>query len=210
MINSICRRIAEVLGKKLESDSDQITIFTYSLEILLGTMIKIALILILAIIFGILKTALIFLFTFSLFRWLGGGIHLSTYLKCLIAGLFLVLGMGYVATLQIGVLYLIALYLLSILITVYVIIYWVPAGTGKKHIKDIKKRVKQKKETLVALIIWSILVFLCLCNNLYSYALAGILGSLCSSFFMMPMGYQFIGSLDNLLITNGKGGVEGV
>ncbi|MCK9312778.1 MAG: accessory gene regulator B family protein [Methanocorpusculum sp.] len=209
MISSICRKIAEALGRKLESDSDQIAIFTYSLEILLGTMIKFTLIIILAILFGILKTALIALFTFSLFRWLGGGIHLSTYLKCLIAGLFLVLGMGYVATLQIDELYLIFLYLFSVLTAVYVIIYWVPAGTDKKQIKDIQKRVKQKKETLVALIIWSTLVFLCICNNLYSYALAGIFGSICSSFFMMPMGYQFIGTLDNL-ITNSKGGGEGV
>lgn len=209
MINSICRKIAEALGRKLESDSDQIAVFTYSLEILLGTMIKFTLIIILAILLGILKTVLIFLFTFSLFRWLGGGIHLSTYSKCLTAGLFLVLGMGYFATLQIDGLYLMVLYLFSILTAIYVVINWVPAGTEKKQIRDFQKRLKQKKETLAALIIWSILVFLCICNKLCPYALAGILASLCSSFFMMPMGYQFIATLDNL-ITNGKGGEEGV
>lgn len=210
MISSICQKIAEALGRKLDGDRDQVAIHAYALEILLGSIIKLTLISILAILFGILKTALIFVSTFALFRWLGGGIHLSTYLRCLIAGLFMVLGMGYVATLHIDKLNLIGLYLLSLLIAIYVIIQWVPAGTNKKKVNDIQKRLKQKKETLSALLIWSILVLVCICYNLYSCALAGILGSLLSFFFMMPMGYQFIGTLDDLLITVGKGGGEGV
>jgi len=201
MISSICRKIAEGLGRKLETESDQIAIYAYALEIILGTILKFTLIIVLALFFGVLKTSLIFLFTFSLFRWLGGGVHLNTYLGCLIVGLFLVLGMGYVATLQIDILYLIGLYLFTLSIAIYIIIQWVPAGTPKKQVTDIQKRLKQKKETLSALIVWSILVFICIYYHLYSYALAGITGLLFSSFFTMPMGYKFIDTLDELLIT---------
>ncbi len=208
MISSICLTIAEALGRRLEADNDQISIYAYALEIVLGTIIKLALITLLATLFGILNTALIFLFTFALFRWLGGGVHLSTYLRCLIVGLMLILSMGYVATFDIDKIYVIGLYILSILIAVYVIIQFVPAGTDKKQVTEIKKRVKQKKETLSTLIIWCILVLTCICNNLYSYALAGILGSLFSSFFMMPLGYHFIGALDDLLEIPEKGGGE--
>ena len=208
MISSICRKTAESLGNELGSSNDQVEVYAYALEILLGTALKLVLIIILAIIFDILSTTLISLFTLAVFRWLGGGVHLSTYIRCLLVGLFLVLGMGYVAILEVDSLYIVCLFLLSLFIAIYAIVKWVPAGTDKKTITEIQKRVRQKRESAYALTIWSIGVIACINSNLYSYALAAILGSLFSSFFMMPAGYRVIGSLDNILAVFSKGGKE--
>jgi len=194
------------LGKELDANNDQVEVYAYALEILLGTTLKLVLIILLATIFDILITTLIFLFTLAIFRWLGGGVHLSTYLRCLLVGLSLVLGMGYVSSLEVDRLYIVCLFLLSLLVAIYVIVKWVPAGTDKKKVTEIEKRLKKKKESIFALIVWSIGVIACINSNLYSYALAAILGSVFSSFLMMPAGYQFIGSLDNLLAIFSKGG----
>lgn len=206
MINSICLKIAEALGRKLVANDDQVAVYGYALEILLGTIIKLILIIVLSSLFDILNTTLVFLFTFAIFRWLGGGVHLSTYFRCLTFGLLLVLGMGYAATLPADKLFLIGLYLLSASAAVYVVIRWIPAGTDKKQVFDTHKRLKQKKETLGALIVWSILVITCIFHNHYAYALAAILGSLWSFFFMVPMGYRFIGTVDSILAIPGQGG----
>lgn len=206
MISSICRKTAEALGRELDANNDQIEVYAYALEILLGTAIKLALIILLAIIFDILITTLIFLFTLAIFRWLGGGVHLSTYLRCLLVGLFLVLGMGYVAALEVDSLYLLCLFLISLFTAVYVIVKWVPAGTEKKRVTEIEKRSRQKRESMYALTVWSIGVFACIYSGFYSYALAAILGSLSSSFLMMPTGYHVIGNLDNILAVFSKGG----
>lgn len=206
MISLICRRLAESLGNQLKADNDVIAVYAYSLEVILGSAVKLMLIIAVAAIFHILVPALLFLFTFCLFRLLGGGVHMSTYLRCMIIGLLLTLGMAYTATLPLNVVQVLVLYGLSTVIAIYVIFRWVPAGTNKKRIDDVNKRLKQKKESLCALLVWSTVVLLCIVNHLNCYATAVILGSLCSSIFIMPMGYQLIGTLDSLLETIGKGG----
>jgi|GEM_PF-542502 len=208
MISTICRRIAESLGSQLKTDDDVIAVYAYSLEILLGSAVKLMLIITVASMFHILIPALLFLFTFCLFRWLGGGVHASTYLRCMMIVLLLTLGMAYAATLPVNTLQVLILYGLSLLIAIYVIIRWVPAGTNKRRINDAAKRLRQKKESLCALAVWSIVVFSCILDHHNCYATAVILGSLCSSFFIMPVGYQFIGALDSLLETMGKGGED--
>ncbi len=208
MISSICRKTAEALGKELDANNDQVEVYAYALEILLGTTLKLVLIILLATIFDILITTLIFLFTLAIFRWLGGGVHLSTYLRCLLVGLSLVLGMGYVSSLEVDRLYIVCLFLLSLLVAIYVIVKWVPAGTDKKKVTEIEKRFRQKWESIYALLIWSIGGIACIYGNLYSYAFAAILGSLFSSFLMMPAGYYVIGNLDNMLAVFSKGGKE--
>jgi len=205
MISSICRKTAEALGRELCADTDQVAVYAYALEILLGTTIKLVLIIFLATLLHILTTTLIFLFTLALFRWLGGGIHLSTYLRCLTVGLFLALGMGYVAVLEVDSCSIYGIFLLALFIASYVFVKWVPADTQKKRIPDIEKRLKQKKESFGALMGWSLAILAFLLNNFDAYALAAILGSLCSSFLMMPIGYRVIGSLDNILAIFSKG-----
>ncbi len=208
MISYICRKTAEALGRQLDANTDQVAVYAYGLEILLGSMIKLVLIILGAVLLGILPTTLIFTLTLVLFRWLGGGIHLKTYLRCLTVGLFMILGMSYVAVLEIDTAYVYTVFLSALFIALYVIVRWVPADTEKKRITNMEKRLKQKKESLWALGVWSLVVLAFLAHNFPAYALAASLGSLCSSFLMMPIGYRFIDSLDNILAVFSKGGEE--
>lgn len=81
---------------------------------------------------------------------------------------------------------------------IYTVARWAPAGTDKKII-DRSGKIKQKKNSLIMLIL------LCLGNimfikfNLLNYALASVLGIMMSLFFITPSGYRVIIILDNML-----------
>lgn len=203
MIAFFCRKTAVKLGTTLQADQDQISIYAYGLEILSETLIKFTLIITLASLFGIFYTTVIFLFTFSVFRWLGGGVHMSSFIKCLIIGLVLILGMGFAASLPVNKFFLISLYGFTAAMVFYVVCKWVPAGTDKKQITDPQERLKQKQDSLFAFVLWNILILLCIHNHLYANAFASVLGALFSSFFIMPIGYHLIGKLDKLAIWEG-------
>lgn len=133
---------------------------------------------------------------------------MSSFLKCLLIGLVLTLGMGFTAALPVTKTLLTSLYGIAATAAVLVIWKWVPAGTDKKQITDPQKRLKQKKESIFAFILWNIMILLCFQFHFYAIAFAAVLGSLFSSFFIMPMGYLLIDTLDRITIW--KGGEEDV
>ncbi|NLB89110.1 MAG: accessory gene regulator B family protein, partial [Syntrophomonadaceae bacterium] len=188
------------------ANEDEIAIYAYGIEILLGILIKFAIAITLALLFGILKTVLIFMFTFSLFRFLGGGVHLSTYLRCLTFGLFLVLGVGYLATILLPAPFIISLFIAAILIGIWVCVKWVPAGTEKKQVTDPQERFRQKTKFLYSLSIYVLAVTLLLLQNQPTYAQACIYASLLSSFLITPLGYSVMNTVDKLFMLLNKGG----
>lgn len=206
MINNLAHNLSKGLGKNINASQDEIEIYAYGIEILLGIIIKFSLVVVFALLFGILKTVLIFMFTFSLFRFLGGGVHLSTYLRCLTFGLLLVLGVGYLATILLPNHILISLFTTTLLIGVLVTIKWVPAGTEKKQITDPQERLQQKRKFLYILSIYAIVVTLLLWQNHHTYAQACIYGSFLSSFLITPWGYSVMNTVDKFFMLLNKGG----
>ncbi|MDD2586784.1 MAG: accessory gene regulator B family protein [Syntrophomonadaceae bacterium] len=202
MINTISRSLAVRLGGKLDVNKDSIDLYAYGLEIVLGTAVQLSIIAVLAYILGIFPTTIVFLLTFCFFRWLGGGVHLSTFVRCSAFSLVLSLSMGSVALMEFSMLWLVVMLIMSVFIAVYVCIAWVPAGTEKKMISDKKLRLKQKKEMLLFLTIWVFVVTLCMGYN-SSYVLASLLGLLWSCFMIMPCGYRFMGVIDNFFKKEG-------
>ncbi|MDD2587043.1 MAG: accessory gene regulator B family protein [Syntrophomonadaceae bacterium] len=200
MITVLSRHLAVKLGSKLAVSENSIDIYSYGLEIVLGTALQFIGIAFLAYILKMFWTTIIFLFTFCFFRWLGGGVHLSTFIRCSVFSLILSLSMGRVALVECSMLDLVGMLILIVLIAVYACIAWVPAGTEKKMIKDEKLRIKQKKEMFLFLVLWIIVVSLCIRYS-SSYVLASILGLAWSCFMIMPCGYRFMGVIDNIFKT---------
>lgn len=196
MINNLAHNLSRGLGKSINASKEEIEIYAYGIEIILGIIIKFSLVVILASLFGILKTVLVFMFTFSLFRFLGGGVHLSTYLRCLTFGLLLVLGFGYLATIFIPNVIIISLFIATLLIGFLVCIKWVPAGTEKKQVTDPLERLQQKRKFLYTLSLYTIIVTLLLLQGHHTYAQACIYASLLSSFLITPWGYGVINTVD--------------
>lgn len=154
--------------------------------------------LIVSYVLGIFQTTMICIISYILLRHFGGGVHLSTYYRCLTVGLIMFILLGKLATLQTNIFLLVIAICVVFLMGIYTVARWAPAGTDKKII-DRSGKIKQKKNSLIMLIL------LCLGNimfikfNLLNYALASVLGIMMSLFFITPSGYRVIIILDNML-----------
>lgn len=198
-MQTLSKALARLLGYKLQADQDQIDIFAYSLEVLLGTVFEIFMIVFLAFLLNIAGTTSICLLVFSSIRFLGGGVHSSTYFRCLITGTLLLLGLGKLAAIPLSQTVLSSTWLLALLLSIYAVSRWIPAGTAKKVIRDESVRLKQKRKVSILLGIWLVAAGLLINYGLDSYALAALFGIFGSLFLSSPWGYQTIKTLDNFI-----------
>ncbi len=178
---------------------DKIDIFRYGLEIILGGIVKFVSILIVSYILGVFQTTMICIISYIPLRHFGGGVHLSTYYRCLTVGHIMFILLGGIAAWQPNIIFLHIIISMVFLTGIYIIVKWVPAGTNEKIIIDENEKTKQKKKSLIMLIL------LCLGNiifiklNLFNCAFASILGVMASLFFITPWGYGVMVMLDNML-----------
>ncbi len=197
-MQKLAKAMAGLLGKQLQTDQDQIEIFAYSLEVLMGTVFEIFAIIFLAFLLNILGPTSICLLVFCSIRFLGGGVHCNSYSKCLVTASLSLLGLGKLASFPHSQTLLSSSWVLALLLSIYAVSRWLPAGTVKKVIRDEALRLKQKRKVSVLLGIWLVAAALLSHCGLDSYALAVVLGILSSLFLSSPWGYQAIKILDNL------------
>ncbi|CAH2213180.1 accessory gene regulator ArgB-like protein [Tepidibacter aestuarii] len=202
MIKKISQYIAALIGKELQNDKSKIDIYSYALEIIIGTILKLTLIILISFILGLLPTTLACLISFIIFRHFGGGVHLSTYNRCLTAGVITFLIMGKLAYINIQINVLITIVIGTFLFGIYSIMKYIPAGTKKKRIIDKNQRLKRKQETFFMLFIWLIVIVILINYKLTAYAFSCVLGALNSFFFITPTGYWVFDTIDNIIDKN--------
>lgn len=209
MVKIISKNLASELGNRLQSTKEDMEVFAYGLEIIFCSAIKIILILGAAYLFGILNITLFYLMSVILLRHFGGGVHLSTYQRCLGIGLISTI---FCAKLVDGIwikpnMILWASIPLLILGCIS-ILRWVPAGTSKKKINDRNDRLKQKIKTSLGLALIFVLIGFLYSNQYYYYALSMIFGGFVSFFLMSPIGYKTIYAIEifinNIKIDEGR------
>jgi accessory gene regulator B len=199
MMKAFARRIAVTMGTQLQVERDKIDIFAYGLEIILGTLVQLALLILLSFIIGAFKTTMVCLVAFASLRYFGGGTHLSTYSGCLIVGINLLLGLGKLAmTIDVSLAALTGISALTLLTGIYIILRWAPAGTEKKQIKDESIRLRQRNKALFVLTVCSAVTMVLIQQELTAYAFAAVLGTLGSLFLITPWGYRAVKALGNI------------
>lgn len=203
-MNTIAKKIAGALGAQLKAERGQIDIFTYGLELLLGTIFQAALLVVLSLLLNIFTTTMVCFLAFASLRFVGGGAHLSSYLSCSLFGVSLLIGLGELATLVIPPALLTFISASTILVGFYVIFKWAPAGTAKKQIKDEAMRLKQKKKALLVLMLWSFCLAILLTLKMTAETFAVALGVLGCLFLITPLGYEAAKSIDNMLNITGR------
>ncbi|WP_432408344.1 accessory gene regulator ArgB-like protein [Wukongibacter sp. M2B1] len=190
------KRLADSISKYISSElhynEEKTEILSYGLQILLGTSISVVSTLVFAYFLSIFQSTLTVITSYIIFRRLIGGSHYDTQTKCYFMGTLLILSLGklgeIISLTATGVSILsILLYVLSVKAT----ILWVPAGTEKKMIKNIKTRKKIKIEVIILLTIW---IIICNCLNSISiskYLISSFLGVFLAFFLVTPLGYKF-------------------
>jgi len=199
MVHALARKLAKRLGDNLHSSGAKIDVYAYGLEVLLMTLITLAVVVCLAQMLGSVPTTLIFLAVFAPFRSIGGGGHLSTYPRCLFFGTCIMVGFGYLAAINIEPYILLGSVTATAMLALYTIVKWVPADTVKRPITDEKVRSRQKLYMLFAVCIWLVIATSLTQYGLHNYALAMVMGALGSLFLITPWGYWLLEAIDKIL-----------
>lgn len=200
MVKIISKTLASELGNRLHSSKEDMEVFAYGLEIVLCSCIKIILILGSAYLFGVFNITLFYLLSFILLRHYGGGVHLSTYKRCLCAGLISTIFCAkFVDGLWLEPNIILWLTFMLLILGSFCIFKWVPAGTSKKMINDSVQRLKQKIKTSLVLTLILVIIGLLYINKYYYYAFSMVLGGFVSFYLMSPLGYKTIYSIEILL-----------
>ena len=204
-LRNTAAEFAQYLGRELNFDQKDTETVRYGIEIILGALVKGLFIIVISYWIGIIPHVLAVLTTSSGLRLLSGGVHCSTYGRCLVLGSSMMVLTG-IVSLTISPLMNKKLMLLLIMLTALTGLYFVkkyaPADNCSKPITKEVKRKQYKKLSMFFVIIWTIVItFITLAYrqspSTYSLVLASIGGFLGQIFSLCPAGYRLIGSIDN-------------
>lgn len=204
MLKNLALNMAKNLGDILESHQN-VGIYAYALEILLMVILNLTLVILAAFYLEIAPTTLSFLAVFIPFRGLGGGVHLSTFPRCIVIGSSLMLGSAYLAaTVNLKPYQLELLLVLALLFVLICTIKWVPASAKKNSVNRCQPVKRQKLNMLIASFIWTSCVGNLIYFHFNALAFAMVLGAIVSTVLISPLGFGLMGFIDRMLIYLGK------
>ncbi len=165
-IERLSKNIAYSLKDELELNDEKATIIEYGLHAFFHIIISIVLVAIIGAIFNVMIESLIVSFTISVLRKSSGGAHASSALNCALIGAIVSVIPAMIATQYIININWLILMGLIIFISAIIIIYKLaPVDSPNKRIKKQEKIKRLKKESIITLVIYMIIVGL----NIYIY-----------------------------------------
>lgn len=202
LIQKIANRKAVKLANEVPNTiyptiEDQIEVYSYGYQIIYGTLFQIVLVLILSMVLDILLPAIIIAITFTTFRLIAGGFHFSTYKLCTVSSLIMILTSALISKFYYNVISILPLLILTIIVTLYVIIRYVPRDTPSKRIINTNEIKKFKKWSFVYIIIWVGFIFANWLLNCKLIIVSSCFGLLLELFSISKVGYNFFKKIDS-------------
>ena len=93
-MKNLCDRLAGLIVRQSTKEDADIEVISYGLQGVLGTAAEFALIILSGIILGMLKEILVMSAAFVLVRLMAGGVHFSTYNRCLVSSVLIFVSGG--------------------------------------------------------------------------------------------------------------------
>jgi accessory gene regulator B len=205
-IEDVCEKISSNITQELNLDDDKKSIINYGIFAFVQIGICIGLVIIFGLIFNVVIEALIVSFTISILRKSSGGVHATSPGRCAIIGTITSIGLGFISKYINASLGLIIFVGSIVFIWSYYIVYKLaPVDSIAKPIKNIKKRTRLKKSSIMIL---SVYLFIVIINILYfyfmknsivlMYSLCIYMGLLWQIFSLTKYGHLVMGKLDKL------------
>lgn len=207
-IEKISEKISSNIAQELNFDNDKKSIINYGIFALIQIGICIALVIIFGFIFNVTFEALIISFTISILRKNSGGVHATSPGRCAIIGTFASVGMALILK-YINFDFSLIIFVGSIVFiwSYYTIYKLAPVDSIAKPIKSLKKRKRLKKNSIMILSVYLIVVLIIiLCYlviknySLLTYILCIYMGLLWQVFSLTKCGHLVMGKLDKLFI----------
>jgi len=201
-LRSVAEDTAHYLGTELQLDTKETAAIRFGLESLLDFIINLGVIIGVALWLEIMPYVLAVLVPSSLLRLVSGGAHCSTFLRCLVLSVAIMIGFGQLAAkIMISTPLLCALIAILVASGFYVIYKWVPADTPAKPIVSAVKRARYRKLSYIYMAIWAVAMsVLTLWSETTSgFAFASIGGVGWQIFSITPSGYRFVAIIEKLI-----------
>lgn len=201
MISQLSHKLAIKLCQ-YSNRKQEVEYVRFGLEIVLGGLLKIILLLILSSLFGVVHIMLAAFLTFAFFRSITGGQHFSTYLRCLMAGLLLLLGISIITTkflMNLSIEIHLVLLAISILFAMILTYFYAPSNHFYK-ISTQQQRNKLRQLAFLMICLWgTVLLFLFKMNVFPDLLLASILGLLFQISSIHPLAYTILDKIEKIL-----------
>jgi accessory gene regulator B len=136
IMRNLCDRLAAAIARQSAREDADIEVISYGLQAVLGTTAELVLIIIAGMALGMLKELLVMSAAFMTVRLMAGGVHFSTYSRCLFSSVLIFISGGFLIRLAAllglpGGLYLAA----GSLITMYCIYRYSPRDNPNRPIR---------------------------------------------------------------------------
>lgn len=202
-IEKVCEKLSSDIAKELNLDDDKKSVINYGIFSFVQMGFSVLLVMIVGAIFNVFVESLITSFTTSILRKSSGGAHASSPIKCAIIGTISSVGMGliskyYIINININILIGIITF-----IGAYCILYKLaPVDSIAKPIKNIEKRKRLKKHSIMILSVYLILVIINFAyyflknSNVLVYSSCIYMGVLLQVFSLTKIGHLLLGKLD--------------
>ncbi|MCR4442873.1 MAG: accessory gene regulator B family protein [Peptococcaceae bacterium] len=199
-VNKWAYGCAVQLAGIMNESHQQRAVYYYGFQIIIGALVKGAVLAAVSLLLGILLPSVLIAFTFGTLRLLAGGYHMDTYGKCLLVSLALFTAAGltaqhtgyYWSAAQLGV-----LAAVTFAFGLYAVLRYAPSDTPNKRITEEAKRKKLKMLSAAWLGIWLLTVTLLVFLGAGMAVLALCFAVLLETFTVTPAGHVFFESIKN-------------
>ncbi len=203
------RKLTLNLSASLSLSTEQQEIVNYALDILLSTLLNVALITIVSSLLGVTSYALTALLAAALVRYFSGGAHCTSSERCVLAGTLTVPLFGWLAfRLSPAVSswpgHLVTVLFAALIAVMFLsIILWAPADTPGKPITTKREKSFLRRAALLTATAMSGILLLAIRywgNTPHlTYLIAALIGIAWQSFSLSPPGYWLVHRFDRLL-----------
>lgn len=186
---------------------NQAELLGYGAEIILGSILKLAVLFSIATLLRVVYEVSILLFIIGLLRTLSGGAHCSAYYRCLVASVIIIISLGCMIKVMFPLFQgLPGLILLTgvLMVSIYLYCHYAPQAPLSKPLKSKAIEDKFRRLTILTALFLSIVSIIAGPGYLISWIIA--FGLLWQAFTLTPFGHLLIKKLDILFSLNWKGG----
>lgn len=208
-LNKLAGVVAAHMAQATGLEKDKTDQLRFGLEIIMGTLIKGAILFSLAYLLNVLPQVALALAAGGLFRLLSGGAHCTSYWRCLVLGVTVYLFIGLAA---VSIANLITLKWFNAMVGTFIFIAiactvkWAPGEVPYRTM--VRRQIsKFKVLSLLYLSLWAGLVIYLVNGTNYSLFLAALLALAMQTLSFTPWGYGLVARVDGLMAKlAGKGG----
>ncbi|HZX46735.1 MAG TPA: accessory gene regulator B family protein [Clostridia bacterium] len=202
----LCDRLAAFIARRSTSEDANIEVISYGLQGILGTAAEFALIILAGTALGMLKEMLVMSATFVTVRLMAGGVHFSTYNRCLVSSVLIFVFGGFLVRLAAQLPgFAETLYLASgSLFTAYCIYRYSPRDNPNRLIREEElPRFRRASIITTSLVLAAVWLDCITKGSAAWYHLSLVTGLLLEGFTLTDCGYLLIKSIEKKLDREG-------